>query len=82
MVSSRLNAISESKTVASSNKAAEMVRNGRKIYNFGIGEPDFTTPENIIDAGFQWARKGKTHYTPSLGIPELREAISAKILDG
>ena len=59
MVSSRLNAISESKTVASSNKAAEMVRNGRKIYNFGIGEPDFTTPENIIDAGFQWARKGK-----------------------
>jgi aspartate aminotransferase len=78
MVSSRLNAISESKTVASSNKAAEMVRNGRKIYNFGIGEPDFTTPENIIDAGFQWAKKGKTHYTPSMGIQELREAISAK----
>ncbi|WP_393970815.1 pyridoxal phosphate-dependent aminotransferase [Oxyplasma meridianum] len=78
MVSSRLSAISESKTVASSNKAAEMARNGKKIYNFGIGEPDFTTPENIIDAGFQWAKKGKTHYTSSMGIPELREAISAK----
>ncbi len=78
MVSSRLSAISESKTVASSNKAAEMVRNGRKIYNFGIGEPDFTTPENIIEAGFRWAREGKTHYTPSMGIPELRDAISLK----
>ena len=78
MVSSRLNAISESKTVASSNKAAEMARKGIKIYNFGIGEPDFTTPSNIIEAGFKWARDGKTHYTPSMGIPELRDAISAK----
>lgn len=78
MVSSRLNAISESKTVASSNKAAEMARKGIKIYNFGIGEPDFTTPSNIIEAGFKWAKEGKTHYTPSMGIPELRDAISAK----
>lgn len=79
MLSSRLSAISESKSVAASNKAAELVKAGKRIYNFGIGEPDFTTPEHIINAGFEAAKKGKTHYTSSLGIIELREAVAKKM---
>lgn len=79
MLSSRLASISESKTVSSSNKASKMKSQGIKVFNFGIGEPDFTTPEHIIKAGFDAALKGKTHYTPSAGISELREAISVKM---
>ena len=79
MVSSRLSSIHESATVAMSNKAAEMQASGIKVYNFGIGEPDFVTPSNIIDSAFEWAKKGMTHYTPSSGIKELKEKISEKL---
>jgi len=79
MFSRRLNNISPSKTVSLSNKANELKRAGKKIYNFGIGEPDFTTPRNIIEAAFEAAENGKTHYTPSAGIPELRSAIAEKM---
>lgn len=79
MVSSRLSSIHESATVAMSNKAAEMQAAGIKVFNFGIGEPDFVTPSNIIDSAFEWAKKGKTHYTASNGILELREKISEKL---
>lgn len=79
MISSRLSSISESKSVATSNKAAELVKAGRKVYNFGIGEPDFTTPEHITRAGFEAALNGKTHYTSSYGVLELREAIGEKM---
>ena len=79
MLSSRISEISESKTVSSSNKASRMKSDGITVYNFGIGEPDFTTPEHIIRAGFDAALQGKTHYTPSAGIPELREAIALKM---
>ncbi len=76
MVSSRLDSISASPTISLSNRAAELQRKGMKVYNFGVGEPDFTTPENVIDYAFEWAKKGKTHYTPSRGIMELREKIA------
>lgn len=79
MVSSRLKSIHESPTVSMSNIASELTKKGIKVYNFGIGEPDFTTPENIINYAFEMAKKGKTHYTPSNGIPELRERISAEL---
>jgi len=75
MVSSRLDSISASPTISLSNRAAELQRKGMKVYNFGVGEPDFTTPENVIDYAFECAKKGKTHYTPSRGIMELREKI-------
>ena len=81
MLSTRLSSISESKSVSTSNKAAELVKAGKRVYNFGIGEPDFTTPEHIIKTGFDYAMKGKTHYTSSYGIVELREAISKKMND-
>ena len=79
MVSSRVNEINESATVSMSNKAAELKAAGKTIYNFGIGEPDFTTPEEIIDYAFQSAKDGKTHYTPSAGIMELRQKIAEKM---
>ncbi len=79
MLASRLSSISESKSVATSNRAAELVKAGKRVYNFGIGEPDFTTPEHIIKAGFDAAMKGKTHYTSSYGIQELREEVSKKM---
>lgn len=79
MLSSRLSEISESKTVSSSNRASILKSQGVRVYNFGIGEPDFTTPEHIIKAGFDAAMSGKTHYTPSAGIPELRAAIAEKM---
>ena len=79
MLASRLSSISESKSVATSNRAAELVKAGKRVYNFGIGEPDFTTPEHIIKAGFEAALNGRTHYTSSYGIQELREAISGKM---
>ncbi len=81
MLASRLSSISESKSVSTSNKAAELVKAGKRVYNFGIGEPDFTTPEPIIKAGYEASLKGKTHYTSSYGIVELREAIAKKMFE-
>ncbi len=79
MVSSRVKLINESATVSMSNKAAELKAQGKTIYNFGIGEPDFTTPERIIDYSYKLAKEGKTHYTPSAGIMELRQKIADKM---
>ncbi|WP_337860218.1 pyridoxal phosphate-dependent aminotransferase [Ferroplasma sp.] len=79
MVSSRVNDINESATVSMSNKAAELKAAGKTIYSFGIGEPDFTTPKEIIDYAFNEAINGKTHYTPSAGVMELRKKIAEKM---
>lgn len=48
------------------------------LINLGIGEPDFTPPEHVLEAAKQAMDEGKTHYTPSNGIPELREALAKK----
>ncbi|WP_075056453.1 pyridoxal phosphate-dependent aminotransferase [Thermogymnomonas acidicola] len=78
MLSRRISSVRGSATISLSNRASLMERQGKRVLNFGVGgEPDFTTPEGIIEGAFQWARKGgKTHYTPSAGIFELREAIA------
>ncbi len=57
-------------------KAQEMQRKGEDIIHLEVGEPDFDTPECIREAGLRAMRNGKTHYTHSLGLVELREAIS------
>jgi aspartate aminotransferase len=80
MISSRLSRIEESATLRLTKVAEDLKSKGVKVYNFGIGEPDFTTPETIIESAFEWARRGKTHYTPANGIRELREAIADKLL--
>ena len=77
MVSKRLQEVPPSGTVAISNMVAEMKASGIKdIISLSLGEPDFTTPGNIIDAAVDSLHKGFTHYTPSMGIPELKKAIA------
>ncbi|MEM2026937.1 MAG: pyridoxal phosphate-dependent aminotransferase [Candidatus Bathyarchaeia archaeon] len=54
----------------------EMVRKGKSIMNFCIGQPDFDTPNYIKEGAIEAIKSGKTGYTPSAGIPELREAVA------
>jgi aspartate/methionine/tyrosine aminotransferase len=57
-------------------KGMEMAADGEDVIHLEVGEPDFDTPANIIQAGIEAMRAGKTHYTSSMGIPELRKAIA------
>jgi aspartate/methionine/tyrosine aminotransferase len=61
------------------NKARALERQGKKIIHLEIGEPDFDTPSNVVDAGVDALRKGWTHYGPSAGLPELRHAIAEDV---
>ena len=58
------------------NKARALERQGKNIIHLEIGEPDFDTPANVVDAGVEALRKGWTHYGPSAGLPDLRQAIA------
>jgi aspartate aminotransferase len=58
------------------NKARALERQGKSIIHLEIGEPDFDTPANVIDAGVDALRKGWTHYGPSAGLPDLRQALA------
>jgi len=60
-------------------KAKALEARGRDIIHLEIGEPDFDTAEHIVEAGCRALRSGETHYTPTAGIPELREAIAAEV---
>ena len=57
-------------------RANRLAAEGRSIINLGIGQPDFSTPDNIVKAGEQALADGKHGYTPGAGIPELREAVA------
>ncbi len=57
-------------------QAKQLEAQGRQIIHLEVGEPDFSTPQPIIDAGVAALHAGKTHYTPALGLPELRQAIA------
>jgi len=57
-------------------EVGELIRQGMDVVNFCIGQPDFDTPEYIKEAAIKAIKEGKTGYTPSPGIPELREAIA------
>src|SRR5467141_234774 len=61
------------------NKARALERQGKEIIHLEIGEPDFDTPNNIVQAGVQALRDGWTHYGPSAGLPELRHAIAEEV---
>ena len=66
-----------SATLAVTARAKEMKREGKPVISFGSGEPDFTSPKAVLDAGHDAIDKGYTHYTASNGIPELRDAVCA-----
>ncbi len=61
------------------NKAKELERQGKHIIHLEIGEPDFDTPKNIVEAAVDALHKGWTHYGPSAGLPELRQAIAEDV---
>ncbi|MBI5810625.1 MAG: pyridoxal phosphate-dependent aminotransferase [Deltaproteobacteria bacterium] len=77
-LSSRLNGLEESVTLAITAKAKALKAGGRDIIGFGAGEPDFDTPENIKDAAIKAIRDGQTKYTPVGGINELKDAVIGK----
>ncbi len=77
-ISKRASAASDSITLAITAKANAMKKQGINVVNFGAGEPDFDTPDNIKNAAIEAIREGKTKYTPVAGIDELKEAIIEK----
>ncbi len=79
MTASRLQNISESATIRISNLASDLKQQGKDVISFSLGEPDFNTPKHICEAAKASLDRGDTHYTPSPGIPELRQAIAEKL---
>ncbi len=77
-LANRVKTLSPSSTLAITAKANELKKQGHDVIGLGAGEPDFNTPENILDAAEDAMRNGFTKYTPSGGIPELKQAIVDK----
>jgi aspartate aminotransferase len=78
-ISARVSAITESATLAVDAKAKALKAAGRPVIGFGAGEPDFPTPDYIVEAAAAACAVPRYHkYTPAAGLPELREAIAAK----
>src|SRR6266478_6631941 len=77
-ISHRAASLSPSLTLAVDSKAKQMKAEGIDVVGFGAGEPDFDTPQHIKDACAKALADGFTKYTPSSGIPELRQAIADK----
>ncbi|MEY2443979.1 MAG: aspartate aminotransferase [Ilumatobacteraceae bacterium] len=79
--SERLATIAESATLAVDAKAKALKAKGENVIGFGAGEPDFPTPDNIVEAAVRACRDQRYHkYSPPAGLPELREAIAVKTL--
>jgi len=80
-ISRRVAAITPSATLAVDAKAKALKAAGRPVIGFGAGEPDFATPDYIVEAAVAACRDAANHkYTPAAGLPELREAVAAKTL--
>ncbi|MBD3334717.1 MAG: aminotransferase class I/II-fold pyridoxal phosphate-dependent enzyme [Candidatus Eisenbacteria bacterium] len=62
-------------------RAKALERQGKEVVHLEIGEPDFDTPRNIIDAAIQAMQEGYTHYGPSAGLPDVREALAEHIAE-
>ena len=77
-LSARATSLSPSLTLSIDSKAKSMIAGGQDVCGFGAGEPDFDTPEHIKAAAIAALQSGFTKYTPSSGVPELRQAIADK----
>lgn len=75
-ISKVIQALEPSATLAMAAKARELKASGKTVYDFSVGEPDFTTPKHICDAAVKAMADGHTHYTASGGINELRAAVA------
>jgi len=78
MFADRMKRIAPSGTTATGDLVSKLRSEGIDIISFALGEPDFDTPKHIIEAAYMALNAGYTHYTPTDGLPELREAIAAK----
>ncbi|OEH84814.1 aspartate aminotransferase [Desulfuribacillus stibiiarsenatis] len=78
-LSKRVETLTPSTTLAITAKAKELKQQGINVISFGAGEPDYNTPEHIIEVAYQSMKDGQTKYTPAAGLPELRKAICAKL---
>src|SRR5690554_4770567 len=78
-ISKRALSVPGSATMAVATRAKELKAQGRDIISFGAGEPDFDTPQYIKDTAIAALNAGKTNYTPTPGIPQLRQAIADKL---
>ena len=78
-IATRAQRLAESSTLAAAARARALRAEGRPVVSLTAGEPDFTTPENIVEAAIAGLRAGLTHYAPTAGTPEAREAIAAKL---
>lgn len=78
-LSARVRAIGESASVAAAQRVRELEAAGVEVVDFTVGEPDFDTPEHVKEAARRAIDEGITKYTPVTGLPQLREAILAKV---
>ena len=80
-ISKKMLAIAESATLKVDSKAKALKAQGRPVISYAAGEPDFETPQNIVEAALKAVSDPKNHrYTPAVGLPEMREAIAEKTL--
>ena len=79
-ISSRIQEVTPSLTLAVTNQAKAMLARGEEVYGLAGGEPEVDTPDHIKAAAIAALQSGKTKYTPAGGIPELREALAAKFI--
>lgn len=77
-LAARVKALTPSSTLAITAKAKELKAAGHDVIGLGAGEPDFNTPQHIIDAAVQSMNEGHTKYTPSAGLPQLKKEIISK----
>lgn len=78
-LAARLGRVKESGTVKITDAVGKLRKEGREVISFSVGEPDFDTPQPIVDAAKRALDEGHTHYVSAWGIPELREAIALKL---
>lgn len=78
-ISKLVGSFEESATLALGAKAKKLAAEGRSIVNFGVGEPDFVTPEVLIEKAYHAAKSGQTKYTAVSGLPSVRKAIAERI---
>ncbi|MBN2754745.1 MAG: pyridoxal phosphate-dependent aminotransferase [Candidatus Goldbacteria bacterium] len=81
MIADRMKKVQASITLAIDAKAKQMIADGVDLVGFGAGEPDFSTPDNIKVAGIKAIVDNKTKYTPSSGMPDLKNPIAKKLLE-
>jgi aspartate aminotransferase len=77
-LSNRVKTLTPSSTLAISAKAKELKQQGLDVIGLGVGEPDFNTPDYILDAAYQAMQDGMTKYTPAGGTLELKQAVANK----